>query len=340
MSKKRNYASVKKETPAKRAARQNEKKLAMEAQRKKQIKQIIIGGAIALAAIVGITFALLTYYGDNVVARFKGNTIRASDIVPHVGTADSQLRARQADIWTQDWERDLREEAVRVVAMPYLYEYFGRGIGLTFGDDYSSFAITNAVTEAIINDPALFADFQQYMEAGPTLAEVEAQHAEAMIEMDAAEALANEILERIQAGEDFSELMHTYTADVFGLADHPYGYTFAEWQMVPEFSQGTLDLEIGEVGGPVLSTHGFHIIKRIEPDPDNVMQDVDVPEDELLAAMHILISTPNVGTLEETIAAHEMAEIGRMREAVSTGFHVMLHESDLTFRPALNRVEI
>ncbi|MDO5139550.1 MAG: peptidylprolyl isomerase [Oscillospiraceae bacterium] len=78
-------------------------------------------------------------------------------------------------------------------------------------------------------------------------------------------AKMNEILERIQNGEDFDELMNEYSEDT-GLATNPNGYTFMPGEMVDEFYDATASLKVGEVSGIVPSSYGYHIIKRIDPD--------------------------------------------------------------------------
>jgi len=81
--------------------------------------------------------------------------------------------------------------------------------------------------------------------------------------------LAESILQRIEAGEDFDELMKEYTKDP-GLESSPNGYTFREGEFVIEFEETTLGLEIGEVSGLVHTSFGIHIIMRIEPDAESV----------------------------------------------------------------------
>ncbi len=77
--------------------------------------------------------------------------------------------------------------------------------------------------------------------------------------------LAQQVLEQLQSGADFDTLMLQYTEDP-GVLYNPDGYTFIEGEMVPEFEDAVKALEIGELSGIVQSTHGYHIILRIEPD--------------------------------------------------------------------------
>ena len=338
MSKKRDFSNVKKDNSSK-DARISARKSADQARKKKQLQHILIGGAVALVVIVAITLALLAYYGDNIVARINGIPIRASELAPHRDTAERQLQERNASFWTEDWHRDIREEMVRVVALPTIIADFGRNIGVDVDNyDFTS-AMVSSVTTAIIDDPALFADFEEFMLVGPTEADVEMEYFEAETAAMAAEIKAELIMERALAGEDFAELMFTYSEDFGGVERFPNGYTFTAEQMVEEFSIGTMELEIGEISRPIRSEFGFHVIMRIEPDPNDMMTPVDVPEELLLGAMHILIAAENI-PLETRLNRHRQAEDGRRRQAVTVGFQARLEEADLVFRSALNRVDV
>jgi len=339
MSKKRNYSNVKNDNPLKKEARINARKSAEQARKKKQMQQMLIGGAVALVIIVALTLALLVYYGDNVVARINGTPIRASELAHQRATAEQQLTGRGADLWTQDWERDVREEMVRIVALPVLYRDFGRNIGIDVDDYDLSNVMISSVTNAIVEDPVLFADFEEFMPEGPSLADMESEANMAQMLEQAARDEAHVILDRALAGEDFSELMFTYSEDHGGLDLHPNGYTFVAGQMVNEFYEGTKALEIGEIG-MVQSQFGFHIILRIEPDPHDMMSPVDAPEEELLGAKHILIAATRAPSPEEISLQYGAAELNRMRQAVSIGFNAKLNDANLVFRPALNRTEI
>lgn len=83
-------------------------------------------------------------------------------------------------------------------------------------------------------------------------------------------ALAEEILSRLDAGEDFDTLMNEYSEDT-GLESYPDGYTFQDGEMVDEFYQAAKSLEIGQYSSLVESVYGYHIIMRIEPDHDEVV---------------------------------------------------------------------
>lgn len=64
----------------------------------------------------------------------------------------------------------------------------------------------------------------------------------------------------------FDELMDEHGEDP-GMMGNPDGYTFMPGVMVPEFTEGTEALDYGEVGPPVRSDFGYHIILRLPVDP-------------------------------------------------------------------------
>lgn len=80
-------------------------------------------------------------------------------------------------------------------------------------------------------------------------------------ECDAAKVKAEEIYERVKAGEDYDALMHEFSQDP-GLEAAPEGYVFTSGEMVPEFELATDSIGFGEVT-LCQSSLGFHIIKRL-----------------------------------------------------------------------------
>lgn len=106
-------------------------------------------------------------------------------------------------------------------------------------------------------------------------AEVEVQHilisfagtprTRATRSREEAERLAGELLLRIRAGEDFSDLVTQYTDD-----SPPGIYTMTKAQragMVKGFGDVAWKLDVGEVGvspyDPQASPYGWHLIKRL-----------------------------------------------------------------------------
>ena len=83
-----------------------------------------------------------------------------------------------------------------------------------------------------------------------------------------ARALAQSILDRINAGEDFDAMMNEYSEDG-GLEGNPDGYIFTEGDMVTPFYEGAKALAEGEVSDLVKSDYGYHIIQRTALDYEN-----------------------------------------------------------------------
>ncbi len=92
---------------------------------------------------------------------------------------------------------------------------------------------------------------------------------------------AEELYERILTGEDFDELMYTYTEDP-GIESSPNGYIFTDGEMVQPFYDGALSIEPNEVT-MVQSVYGYHIIKRVPLDENQTEyeQAYDSAEDTL-----------------------------------------------------------
>ena len=75
--------------------------------------------------------------------------------------------------------------------------------------------------------------------------------------------LAEELLSKVKDNPlEFDSLMKTYSKDP-GSAEQPEGYLFTEGQMVTEFYEATLPLQVGEISGIVESSYGYHIILKV-----------------------------------------------------------------------------
>jgi len=70
----------------------------------------------------------------------------------------------------------------------------------------------------------------------------------------------NELLDKVRAGADFVELAKKESQDGAAPNGGDLGW-FKRGMMVPEFEKVAFSLKVGEVGGPVLTQFGFHLIK-------------------------------------------------------------------------------
>jgi peptidyl-prolyl cis-trans isomerase C len=91
--------------------------------------------------------------------------------------------------------------------------------------------------------------------------------------------LIDKIRERALAGEDFTELVKTYSEDP-GARENNGTYTFARGQMVPEFEAAAFSMEPNQISDVVTTRFGYHVLKLLQKIPaepiefDKVQSDI------------------------------------------------------------------
>jgi len=262
---------------------------------------------------------------DPVVATVNGININASTVYNELPWSMELLTWTYFDMFPDDEEIDLdriyeddltfgqaaRREAARFAALGTLFEDYAGQNNIHIDRDLGMHPAF-AVIQAIIDDPDLFAEFEQYMDAPANDPSSQAQ----------------ELLERAQAGEDFDYLVTQYGEDP-GMAANPDGYTFVAGVMVAEFEEATLALEIGGISGLVRSQFGYHIIMRVEPNLGDIMRppgQEEVADEVVMAAKHILIMA---GALDDM-----------MFDAIIYAFENRLENATIEFLPALDDIVV
>lgn len=82
---------------------------------------------------------------------------------------------------------------------------------------------------------------------------------------DAIKSKADTVLERLKKGEDFAVMANTASSDkISGRQGGSLGW-IKESDIASEFTQVAFNLSVGEVSEVVLSQHGYHIVKVIQP---------------------------------------------------------------------------
>jgi len=265
-------------------------------------KQIAIGIAVAAAAIIVLTALIIVMYQDAIVRTPRPQPAPPETVVARVNGLDiPESAVRNAMPWAEN-----HDEAVKIAAEATLRAGYARRWGL---DDDSP----TELARGILADPEKVAIFQPYMPED---------------ERNAAESLAQELLERILAGEDFNMLAQMYSDDP-GLERSPNGLTFTHGDLLAEIEQATLALAIGEISDIVPTLFGFHIVQRIEPDPGNVISGSRFnPEsgDELIGAKHIIIEGVSLSPER------------RMTAAINNRFQAMVDEANIELLPALDAI--
>ena len=136
---------------------------------------------------------------------------------------------------------------------------------------------------------------------------------------------AEDLIFRLNDGEDFALLANTYTQDPSNSADPQnlkggdLGW-FNKGQLLPEFEIASFEAEKGSIVGPILTQYGYHVIK--------VNDKRTVESSEQVNASHILLTIqPGRGTENElkdiaSIFALEATEFGFFALADSLGLEI------------------
>ncbi|HWR23258.1 MAG TPA: SurA N-terminal domain-containing protein [Feifaniaceae bacterium] len=132
------------------------------------------------------------------------------------------------------------------------------------------------------------------------------------------EAAANDLIKRIDAGEDFDALMAEYGTDP-GMQAEPnktLGYLLgANTSFVPEFKAAGLALaNVGDHSAPIKSQFGYHIIKLVEQLQSGDRAFEDIKADYMPRALQILQREAYEKEIERwTEEADIVSYIGRIR---------------------------
>lgn len=85
---------------------------------------------------------------------------------------------------------------------------------------------------------------------------------------------AKDLLKKIKAGEDFSELAKKYSKDPGSAAQGGNLGVFPKGMMVPEFEEVAFSLKSGEISQPVKTQFGYHIIKGMAITFEDVKEEI------------------------------------------------------------------
>ena len=92
-------------------------------------------------------------------------------------------------------------------------------------------------------------------------------------------ALANELRNRILAGEDFATLAGAYSDDTGSGANGGDLGWFGKGRMVAPFEETAFSLPVGEVSEPVKTDFGYHLIEVMEEDPARAKDEAQLQQE-------------------------------------------------------------
>src|SRR5690606_1136236 len=124
--------------------------------------------------------------------------------------------------------------------------------------EYVRLRAADLAGEVEVTDEDLLARFEQNRDAYQTQEERRARHI--LLTGDGAEARAEDLLVRIEAGEDFAELARELSADPGTRSSGGDLGWISRGMLVGPFEEALFSMEAGEVRGPVITNFGVHII--------------------------------------------------------------------------------
>ncbi len=284
--------------------------------------QILIGLVVLLAAAVVVLSVMLVRQPGQVVARVNGEPIMQDELFEVMYAQGGremldQLITRELLFQLAEsegievGEEELEAEIKSIIDESFQgeqeqFEMVLEQYGITL-DAFKEDARLNLLVRkiAIENIDTSEETLRQFFEDRSHLfaqeEEVEARHI--LVE---SESEAEEILALIEEGEDFALLAAEHSIDPSNKDDGGYLGFFSRGMMVDAFEEEAFSLEIGEIGGPVETNFGFHIIEvldKIEAE-EAVYEDISEQVKEAMVEENV---SPVINELVQSL--YEEAEI-------------------------------
>lgn len=258
------------------------------------LEQIIIGGVVVIAILLIILIAVSTKNtktknGDDIVVSVDGKTITANELYKELKEQNGKnIAINLIDEYILDKEYKTTDE-MKDTAKATVDNYKS-----TYGDSYEAFLEYNGINstkelkELLIKNSKLTLVTEDYIKENLTEKEIKnyyenniygdisAKHILISVENDddateeeieanekEAKAKAEEIIEKLKNGEDFSTLAKEYSNDESSKENGgDLGY-FNTGDMVEEFEEAAYNLDVNEyTTEPVKTTYGYHIIMK------------------------------------------------------------------------------
>ncbi|WIV12959.1 peptidylprolyl isomerase [Proteiniborus sp. MB09-C3] len=172
----------------------------------------------------------------------------------------SEAEKQKIDVPKEDVEAELnkiKENYGGEAAFNQAMEYYGYSV-----EDIKKNITTNTQIKKLLEPSISIAEeeIQKYFEENKDTFKQEEQVKASHILVETEEE-ANEVKEKLSAGEDFAKLAKEYSKDENNKDSGGDLGFFERGDMISSFSDAAFALEIGAISEPVKTEHGYHIIK-------------------------------------------------------------------------------
>ncbi|MEK5441032.1 MULTISPECIES: peptidylprolyl isomerase [Bacillaceae] len=120
------------------------------------------------------------------------------------------------------------------------------------------------------------------------------------------ETTAKEVLEKLEAGEDFGELAAEYSTDESNSEIGGDLGFFSRGEMVQEFEDAAFSLGVGEISEPVQTEYGYHVIKVVDKIEAKEAVYEDVKEEIKTTLFDSKMETEYIAWLDEKYEEYEI----------------------------------
>ncbi|MDU0354406.1 SurA N-terminal domain-containing protein [Paraglaciecola aquimarina] len=148
--------------------------------------------------------------------------------------------------------------------------------------EYVEMTLDDVMSNITVTEQELAEYYQQNIDDYRTAEERQASHIlfESADEDESVLALAESVLDKVQAGGDFAELAKEYSSDTFSAENGGDLGWFGAGIMDPAFEEAAFALAAkGDVSAVVKSEFGYHIIKLTDIKPEQVTAYADVQDE-------------------------------------------------------------
>ncbi|MBD3107438.1 peptidylprolyl isomerase [Bacillus sp. AGMB 02131] len=236
----------------------------------KFLSALILVGVVALAAVVG---GCSVGKGET-VASVDGNKITSDELYDVMAAqygstiVDTMITNKVIELEAKKQGVKITDEAIEEELNEFIESYGGKDSfnsaleysGITLEDFKNDIEIYLMTVELMSPDIEVTEEeMEKYFEENKDdFAQAEEVRASHILVED--KETAQEVLEKINAGEDFAELAAEYSTDTSAKEGGDLGF-FGTGKMVEAFEKAAWALDIDEVSDIVETEYGFHIIK-------------------------------------------------------------------------------